>query len=97
MIEVLPAPLGPRMPKHSPDRTWKETSSTATRSPKVFLICRASILLVTIIIFYLFGQCRVKKKHFGDFTIFCYAKTRGIGSNNSGQEWTINLAGSRKW
>ena len=32
MVVVLPAPLGPRKPRISPDCTWKLTSSTAFRS-----------------------------------------------------------------
>src|SRR5262249_61071612 len=33
-VVVFPAPLGPSRPKTSPPATSKETSSTATRSPK---------------------------------------------------------------
>ncbi len=33
MVVVLPAPLGPRKPKHSPSWTSKSTPSTAVRSP----------------------------------------------------------------
>jgi hypothetical protein len=32
-VVVLPAPLGPRMPKNSPDSTTNETPSTALTSP----------------------------------------------------------------
>ena len=32
-VVVLPAPLGPRMPKISPSATVKDASSTATSSP----------------------------------------------------------------
>ena len=34
MVEVLPAPLGPRKPKDSPRAMVKSTPSTATKSPK---------------------------------------------------------------
>src|SRR5512145_1996945 len=37
-VVVLPAPLGPRKPKISPDRTSKDRSRTACRSPKRFEI-----------------------------------------------------------
>ena len=33
MVVVLPAPLGPRKPKHSPARTEKEMPSTAVNVP----------------------------------------------------------------
>ena len=36
MVEVLPAPLGPRKPKDSPLAMVKSTPSTATKSPKRF-------------------------------------------------------------
>jgi hypothetical protein len=39
---VLPAPLGPMMPRIMPLRTWKPTSSTALRPPKFFDRPRAS-------------------------------------------------------
>ena len=32
-VVVLPAPFGPRKPKHSPFSTLKSMPSTATRSP----------------------------------------------------------------
>ncbi len=35
-VVVLPAPLGPSMPKHSPRWTKKEMSSTAVRSAVFF-------------------------------------------------------------
>src|SRR5262249_49307870 len=35
IVVVLPAPLGPRKAKISPERTWNETPSTARTSPKV--------------------------------------------------------------
>ena len=34
MVEVLPAPFGPRKPKDSPLAMVKSTPSTATKSPK---------------------------------------------------------------
>src|SRR5579884_3942422 len=40
---VLPAPLGPRMPKISSSRTENETSSTATVRPYVLRRCETSI------------------------------------------------------
>jgi hypothetical protein len=36
-VVVLPAPFGPRKPNTSPRATLNDTSSTATRSPKVLL------------------------------------------------------------
>ncbi len=38
-VVVLPAPLGPRKPKTSPEPTWKDTSSKATRLPKRLVRC----------------------------------------------------------
>jgi hypothetical protein len=38
IVDVLPAPLGPRRPRHSPRRIWKSMPSTARVSPK--LLCR---------------------------------------------------------
>ena len=40
MVDVLPAPLGPRKPKDSPRAMAKSTESTATNVPKRF--CRPS-------------------------------------------------------
>ena len=37
MVEVLPAPLGPRKPNASPAATWKSTASTAVNEPKRFV------------------------------------------------------------
>ena len=37
MVDVLPAPLGPRNPNASPGATWKSTPSTAENSPKRFV------------------------------------------------------------
>ena len=34
MVDVLPAPFGPRKPNASPGSTWKSMPSTATKSPK---------------------------------------------------------------
>ena len=36
MVELLPAPLGPRKPKASPCSTVKSTPSTAVKSPNRF-------------------------------------------------------------
>ena len=36
MVDVLPAPLGPRNPNDSPLRMVKSTPSTATKSPNRF-------------------------------------------------------------
>ncbi len=36
IVDVLPAPLGPRKPKASPRRTSKSMWSTAVKSPKRF-------------------------------------------------------------
>ena len=36
MVDVLPAPFGPRKPNDSPASMVKSTSSTATKSPKRF-------------------------------------------------------------
>ena len=36
MVDVFPAPLGPRNPKDSPLAMLKSTWSTATKSPKRF-------------------------------------------------------------
>ena len=33
MVDVLPAPLGPRNPNASPGSTWKSMPSTATKLP----------------------------------------------------------------
>jgi hypothetical protein len=35
-VVVLPAPLGPMTPKHSPDEIWKDKSSTTLLVPKLF-------------------------------------------------------------
>src|SRR2546421_2865700 len=43
-VVVLPAPLGPRMPKNSPDSTSKETPSTACVSPYHFLTSLTTML-----------------------------------------------------
>jgi hypothetical protein len=43
MVEVLPAPLGPRNPKTSPRRTSKSISSTAASAPKLLESPRALI------------------------------------------------------
>src|SRR5437588_10831595 len=43
MVEVLPAPLGPRKPNASPLATSKSMPSTATRSPKRLVRPRAEI------------------------------------------------------
>src|SRR6476661_2324952 len=37
IVEDLPAPFGPRKPKHSPLRTAKSMPSTAVNSPKVLV------------------------------------------------------------
>src|SRR5882762_8791224 len=42
MVVVLPEPFGPRMPKISPGKISKETSSTATIRPKRRVIERTS-------------------------------------------------------
>src|SRR2546425_7530197 len=42
MVVVFPEPLGPRMPKISPGKISKETSSTATIRPKRRVIERTS-------------------------------------------------------
>ena len=36
MVDVLPAPLGPKKPNDSPGEMVKSTPSTATKSPKRF-------------------------------------------------------------
>ena len=41
MVELLPAPLGPRKPKASPRRTSKSTASTAVNDPKRLVSPRA--------------------------------------------------------
>jgi glycosyltransferase involved in cell wall biosynthesis len=41
---VLPAPLGPRKPTHSPSPTRNETSSTAVKFAKRFVRCETSII-----------------------------------------------------
>ena len=41
MVEVLPAPLGPRKPNDSPLPISKSTASTATKSPNRFTSPRA--------------------------------------------------------
>jgi hypothetical protein len=33
MVDVFPAPFGPRKPNASPGSTWKSMSSTATKLP----------------------------------------------------------------
>jgi hypothetical protein len=43
IVEVLPAPFGPRKPNASPWATSKSIASTATRSPKRFPRARAEI------------------------------------------------------
>src|SRR5690625_1163555 len=43
IVEVLPAPFGPRKPNDSPGWTSKSMPSTATKSSKVFTRPRASI------------------------------------------------------
>src|SRR5438309_568770 len=43
MVDVLPAPFGPRKPKASPGATSKSIASTATNSPKRFVRPRARI------------------------------------------------------
>jgi hypothetical protein len=35
-VVVLPAPLGPMTPKHSPGEMWNDKSSTTVLSPKRF-------------------------------------------------------------
>src|SRR2546423_4516333 len=42
MVEVLPAPLGPRNPYTSPFSTWKSMLSTATKDPNLLVRARAS-------------------------------------------------------
>ena len=42
IVDVLPAPLGPRNPNDSPRATSKSTASTAVRSPNFFVRERAS-------------------------------------------------------
>src|SRR3954453_9557986 len=41
IVEVLPAPFGPRKPKDSPGATSKSTASTAVNSPKRLVRPRA--------------------------------------------------------
>src|SRR4029079_10473265 len=41
MVEVLPAPFGPRNPNDSPVATSKSTASTAVKSPNVLVSPRA--------------------------------------------------------
>ena len=43
MVEVLPAPLGPRKPNASPGATSKSMASTAVKSPKRLVSPRAWI------------------------------------------------------
>ncbi len=43
IVEVLPAPLGPRNPNASPCSTRKSMASTATKSPKRFVRRRPSM------------------------------------------------------
>ena len=43
IVEVFPAPLGPRKPNASPCSTRKSTASTATNSPKRFVRRRPSM------------------------------------------------------
>src|SRR3954452_14765908 len=43
IVELLPAPLGPRKPKASPRATWKSMLSTAVKVPNRFVSPRASI------------------------------------------------------
>ena len=43
MVDVLPAPFGPRKPNASPLATSKSTPSTAVRSPNLLVSWRASI------------------------------------------------------
>src|SRR5262245_6624373 len=43
MVELLPAPLGPRKPNASPGEISKSMPSTATKPPKRFVSARASI------------------------------------------------------
>src|SRR5580658_6339126 len=44
IVDVLPAPLGPRKPKDSPWAMVKSTPSTATNSPKRLVRPRASTM-----------------------------------------------------
>jgi hypothetical protein len=43
IVDVLPAPFGPRNPKVSPGSTVKSTSSTARNAPNRLMSARASI------------------------------------------------------
>src|SRR5712692_7446886 len=43
MVDVLPAPFGPRKPNASPLATSKSMPSTASRSPNLLVSWRASI------------------------------------------------------
>ena len=43
-VVVFPAPLGPRIPKNSPDSTVNDTPSTAWVSPYHFLMSLTTML-----------------------------------------------------
>src|SRR5215472_17828333 len=43
MVDVLPAPFGPRKPNASPGSTWKSMPSTATKSSNLFVSCLPSM------------------------------------------------------
>src|ERR1035438_10398025 len=92
MTVDLPAPLGPRKPKISPVFTWKETWSTATKSPKVLTrswISRAGVIVVSRCEFLPWGR--------PSFFVVCHAFLSPASSPlvPGSQHYLCNLAARR--
>src|SRR5579859_5668851 len=58
MVEVLPAPFGPRKPKHCCRRTTKSMSLTATNEPYDFVSPRACTTMLSFDLKVAFGARR---------------------------------------
>src|ERR1035438_2521556 len=92
MTVDLPAPLGPRKPKISPVFTWKETWSTATKSPKVLTrswISRAGVIVVSRCEFLPWGR--------PSFFVVCHVFLSSASSSlvPGSQHYLCNLAARR--